>query len=193
MPKGKGKLKRCPSVPTMVRNIVGAVRTLDVDEKSAALGWYPEARIFVQEAAAEYNYPPAIVAGVMAAFSPRTQWIRNKRLTLMFLDQPNVRQPGTMEKSQIKAMRILGGEPANIVFATSPKCRAFYRACLGDDDAVVVDVWALRAATHTRVADNPDIFYSKIELAYRKAARRLRMPPAVVQAMAWIAERGKAT
>ncbi len=73
--------------------------------------------------------------------------------------------------------------------------RAFYRAIMGDEDAVALDRWALYAAGHRRRrAPDPGPTWRFYEDAYRRAAKRAGIAARDFQAITWIAVReGKKT
>jgi hypothetical protein len=71
-------------------------------------------------------------------------------------------------------MEVLGG----------PKTRAFYQALMGDDNAVVIDAWMLRAAGWSRDSCTANQYATfAMQLSFEAAA--LKVPPAVMQAVVW--------
>jgi hypothetical protein len=73
-----------------------------------------------------------------------------------------------------------------------PKTNAFARAIAGDENAVVVDVWMMRAAQAG--VDNPNkTQYAEISQAIKRVANLYKMTPRTTQALIWILVRGSAS
>ena len=105
------------------------------------------------------------------------------------------------EKIQGQAEAIIAGEHPSQVLNQSGsksargvgKTTSFWRNLCGDLDPVTIDVWAARAAEGRdwRASQPTGRRYQRIERAYRTAARRRGVAPAVMQATVWIVERGR--
>jgi hypothetical protein len=158
--------------------------------------WYADARSTAQGMAVAYGVPLRTAAGVVSALSPRTQWSVNVRWAHAILaayadgaDMPRVSTAAFRRKSWAIAHR---ADYLDMMSpTTAPKTREFASAILGDTSAVVVDVWAARAAGESPTGLQGRR-YAAIADAYRGAARRLRMRPAILQAIVWCAIRGAA-
>ena len=72
-----------------------------------------------------------------------------------------------------------------------PKTSAFARALTGDDQAIVVDVWMLRAAGYTKDSPNKTD-YAEISAAIRNVSDKMGLSPRTTQALIWILVRGSA-
>jgi hypothetical protein len=181
----------------MVRSIRRAWDAASADDLAAGLSWYATANGTARALAAGTDGRVSLeqAAGVIAALSPRMQWGRNVRLAALVVDAHglNLPMPGGVFRRQLDtACAILDGR---LDGPTGPKVSAFYRAILGDHDAVVVDVWAARAAG----LDMPDgttispAQYRRIAAAYRSAAAAIgTVSPRDLQAAVWVATRGRA-
>ena len=71
------------------------------------------------------------------------------------------------------------------------KTNAFAKAIAGDEDAVVIDVWMLRAVGIERKTPN-QTQYKELEDAVKKVAFDNGMTPRAMQALIWIVVRGSA-
>jgi len=141
--------------------------------------WYSDARAIVAGLADIYARPPTMVAGVIAVCSQREEWRRNVRKAERALRGEGV--PG-MRIIRDRALRILAGE-APLDVLRGPKIRAFYRALMGNDNAVVIDTWMCR---HYRHSEKPTLKqYKKLAQRVRREAERREIPPATWQAILW--------
>lgn len=128
------------------------------------------------------------VAGVIAALSPRIQWVRNLECAVDVLEH---RVPRCLGRSAHAAAVIRdGARPLDVL--GGPKTRAFYRNLTGDLSAVTVDVHAAKAA-----GVDPDTLgrrgvYDDVAQCYRIAADHRGLAPAIFQAIVWCAWRGRA-
>jgi hypothetical protein len=64
------------------------------------------------------------------------------------------------------------------------KVTSFYRAIMGDPDAVVLDRWALRAVGHDRDTCTP-LQYARYSAMYSEAAHAVGESPRDFQAIVW--------
>lgn len=184
------------STETMAASILGWYKLGEAEHGEDGAAWYGEARAFARKLAREYNVTERRAAGVIAALSPRMQWVANKNAARRFLqaaaDGASCPQLG-LGLSRRRAWAIANGaRPLDVL--GGPKTRAFYRNLTGDLTAVTVDVWAVRAALDDVSATvNPTATtYGRYEAAYRHAAELLGREPAVVQAVTWCGIRGRA-
>jgi hypothetical protein len=176
---------------TMVANILDWYSESSVENREAA-AWYGRGRAHARRIARSTGVTEARAAGVVAALSPRTQWSVNLRWAegLLRAAQAGDRHPPLVGfgSSRIKAWRIAQGErPLDVL--SGPKVRAFYRNLTGDLEHVTVDVWAMRAAGFQGSLKGRE--YDAVASAYREAARILRLRPAELQAIVWVAIRGR--
>lgn len=148
--------------------------------------WYRESRRWARLIARETGVTVAQAAGVIAALSPRMRWGANVTLAHDLCAGREVQ--GVFRANLAKAQRILAGErPLDVL--GGPKVRAFYRAIMGDGEAVVIDVWMLRAigwAKKTLTARE----YEEVADHLREAAKAAGIDPADFQAIVWTQVRG---
>lgn len=151
--------------------------------------WYKLALMEATDMAMRYDVPVRTAAGVIAALSPRKTWAQNVRLAHELLSGGETR---TLSAHRLIANRIIGAEhllaPDEVM--RGPKTRAFYRAIMGDVDAVVLDVWMLRALGVSSAKLTPKQYEMLAEVVRAEAIRVGEMP-AEYQAIVWCAIRGK--
>jgi len=179
--------------PTDVRMILAWHDAADPANVAGAQ-WYGRGRAHARRMAREHGTTVRTAAGVIAALSPRVRWEQNLEYADRVLEHaahgpvqtipcPNL---GVFSGSSIKAWRIsLGERPLSVLGGL--KTRAFYRNLSGDLAHVTVDVWAARAVgIEGGITDRT---YERIAAAYTEAARLRGIPPAVMQAIVWVAIR----
>lgn len=185
-----------PAHGDMVAAIHGAWSGASASDLAAGRAWYSEARSTAEALAAGTDGRVTVsqAAGVIAALSPRQFWARNVRLAALVVDAHvlDAPMPGGVFRRQLDtACAILDGRQTG---PTGPKVSAFFRAILGDPGAVVVDVWAARAAG-VAMPDGTTLSpaqYRRIAAAYTEAAAGLDVEPRDLQAAVWVATRGRA-
>jgi hypothetical protein len=122
-------------------------------------------------------------ASVVSAFSPRERWTSNVTKAVHFSLGKSVTGLSNNLK-MAKASLHLGYDALR-----GPKTNAFARAIAGDESAVVVDVWMMRASGLG--VDSPNkTQYTEISEAVTKVANRFNMTPRTAQALIWIMVRG---
>jgi len=157
------------------------------DASTLAVGraWYRDASDACARMAAEHGTSLQVAAGVVAALSPRMPWSRNLWLAREVLAGART---GCLAGSIDKAARIIAGADPLTVLG-GPKTRAFYRALTGESDAIVVDVWMLRALGHGRDSCTPRQ-YETFARSILESARAVGERPADFQAIVWCVIRG---
>lgn len=184
----------------MVRRILRHYRAASPATVAAGSTWYAAAQ---DAAAAIWPERPDIAAGVIAALSPRCQWITNVRWAAAVIDAArNGREcPNVHTKTMRRiAWAIATGEQTAEQALKGPKTARFYRNILGDMSCATVDVWAARAAEGDNVkrdANGVEVApsrkrYEAIESAYIRAAEIAGTSPSMMQAVTWIQVRGRA-
>lgn len=150
--------------------------------------WYRESRRQARRIARAAGVTMAQAAGVLAAISPRMRWSANVDLAERICAGEQV--VGVFGANLAKAHRIMAGErPLDVL--GGDKVRAFYRAIMGDGDAVVIDVWMLRAVEWTKKTLTPRE-YERVADSLREAAEAAGVDPADFQAIIWCQVRGGA-
>ncbi|MBM4616419.1 hypothetical protein GS534_24540 [Rhodococcus hoagii] len=173
-----------------VANILSHWAAASAQDKAAGLLWYPAAGAFADELAAEYGVSRAHVATAIAHLSPRTNWQANKaaaRALLAGTGKPS----GIIGSNWDRAAKSLT-DPNPLATLNGIKTRNFAHNILGNEDAVTVDVWAMRVALG--YSDDGKLgrvgAYDALAHAYRVAAKRVGVSPAVLQATTWTVIRG---
>jgi hypothetical protein len=168
------------------RTLVAHYRDADEETEQLGTGWYRRSRQVARELAKTHGVHLSVAAGVLAAVSPRIRWSSNIEVADALLAGREV--VGIFNANRVKAERIIAGERPLAVLG-GDKVRAFYRAIMGDPDAVVLDVWMMRAAGWTKASLTPRE-YEELSRALRNAAERVGLDPADFQAVVWSHVRG---
>lgn len=149
--------------------------------------WYPETNRRLREIAVKTGSTPAQAAAVFAIVSPAVQLVTALNWTEEILrgERMGGRYPN-MQGPRIEAA-LATRYPVSAI--TGPKVNAFYRAIIGDTDALVLDRWAAFAAGHERGRDIPRAVWRKLEAAYRAAAAACGETVRAFQAIVWIVAR----
>jgi hypothetical protein len=156
-----------------------------MDRADAALAndWYRTARRDCRALAREAGVTLAVAAGVVAAYSPNMLWSANLTVARRALGG-NARG---MRHNVAKVLRIIAGErPLDVL--RGPKVTRFYRALMGDKNAVVLDRWMARAMDVD--PSKVGTLYDVLEAACLAVAARRNIAPASLQAIVWTAVRG---
>src|SRR6056300_7492 len=102
--------------------------------------WYMEAEKVAQKVAENLETTLEVGASVVSAFSPRERWTSNVTKAIHFsLGKPVTGLSNNLKMA--KASLELGYDALK-----GAKTNAFARAIAGDEQAVVIDVWMMRAA-----------------------------------------------
>ncbi len=167
--------------------------------RKAGREWYDVQREAIRTISQAYAVKYSTCAAVVAALSPRTQWAQNlagaARLIRAWKNDQEMPTNVTLyRKNAVKAWRILNGEHAYDVFATSPKVFAFWSNLMGDETAITVDTWMVKSVGEERGAKSgiKAPLYNRISAAVRDAAFQVGEVPSDFQAIVWCAVRGKA-
>jgi hypothetical protein len=147
--------------------------------------WYVDAEKVALEVARNLDTTLEIGASVVSAFSPRERWSSNVEKAVAFsLGQKVTGLSNNLKMAE--ASLHLGFDALR-----GPKTNAFARAIAGDENAVVVDVWMMRAAQVG--VDSPNkTQYAEISQAIKRVATRHGLTPRTTQALIWILVRGSA-
>ena len=145
--------------------------------------WYLEAEKVAHKVAENLETSLEVGASVVSAFSPRERWTSNVTKAIHFsLGKPVTGLSNNLKMAQ--ASLSLGFDALK-----GAKTNAFARAIAGDENAVVVDVWMMRASGVG--VDSPNkTQYTEISEAVRIVSRRFNITPRTTQALIWIMVRG---
>lgn len=181
------------------RNITRVFRTATPEQVEQGMAWYADARRIATALAGQNGTSVEVAAGVIAALSPLNSWGANVNLAARLMAAGGLSE-GYLKIGLRKANAILGGtEPLAVL--TSDKIRNFYLciAAGGETDAVCVDRHAYSLAVAHRFNESegdkmPNLSkgrYAETADAYRRAAVRLGVHAAQVQAVTWTAWRSR--
>ena len=147
--------------------------------------WYRDAEEVAEDVARNLDTTLEVGASIVAAFSPRERWSTNvsKAIAYSMGQRPKGLQNNlTMaDNAMIKGFDALKGQKTN----------AFARAIAGDSDAVVIDVWMMRAAAMPTDSPNKSQ-YNECANAVRVIADEFGITARTTQALIWIVKRGSA-
>ena len=147
--------------------------------------WYRDAEEVAEDVARNLDTTLEVGASIVAAFSPRERWSTNvsKAIAYSMGQRPKGLQNNlTMaDNAVIKGFDALKGQKTN----------AFARAIAGDTDAVVIDVWMMRAAAMPTDSPNKSQ-YNECANAVRVIADEFGITARTTQALIWIVKRGSA-
>jgi hypothetical protein len=148
--------------------------------------WYHEAQEVAEDVAENLGVSLEIGASIVAAFSPRERWSSNVAKALAFsMGKPvaglqnNYRMAQSALENGFDALR-------------GQKTNAFARAIAGDPNAVVIDVWMIRAAGMDASKGVNKSQYNMLADAVRRMAKEHGLTPRTAQALIWIVKRGSA-
>jgi hypothetical protein len=145
--------------------------------------WYIDAERVAEEVARNLDVTLEVGATIVSAFSPRERWARNVTNAIKFSLGENVIALGNnirMAKAAFdNGFDALKGQKTN----------AFAKAIAGNEDAVVIDVWMLRALGIEKKTPT-QAQYKVMADAVTTVATKHGMTPRAMQALIWIVIRG---
>lgn len=160
--------------------------TATLGQTEAASTWYYEAQEVAEDVAEILGVDLERGASIVSAFSPRERWSSNVAKAYAFANgkpvtglSNNLRMA---EAAKVDGFDALKGQKTN----------AFARAIAGDPNAIVIDVWMMRAAMAH--GDSPNkTQYREISEAVAIVAAEFGLTPRTAQALIWIIVRGSAS
>jgi hypothetical protein len=166
----------------------------DEDGKEEGRQWYSVQREVIRALAASHYMPFGKVAAVMAALSPMTRWTENVAGCIRILrafeqgEDAAPRNCTLIYRNAEKAWAILHDADPHVLFTKSPKVTAFWLNLCGDEQAVTIDTWMLRAVGEDKLAANGChvAAYRRIVDAVKDAAESVGEVPAQFQAIVWV-------
>lgn len=160
-------------------------------QREADARWYAAAKQVTRQRAAAQGIAPDVYAGIVAATSPMQQWTNKAGTEYLNLNAADrvidwarglTDSPRTIGANARHGRAILNGaDPADVL---GPKTRRFWRALLGDDTAVVLDRWALRAIGWPTESITERQWAAAAE-PYYQVADQLGITPAGLQSVVW--------
>jgi len=175
-----------PLAPYSERELLHAYAQASPDIVRRGREWYPAARAECEDIARTSGHTVAQVAAVLAITSPDTQLGTNLSWTRAACHQRPVTTAGKYPGAQLPKVRAALADTANPgQYALGPKVAAFYRAIIGDEDALVIDRWAVYAAGCDRSKVPGAKTRRIVEQSYRAAATRVGENVRDFQAIVW--------
>ena len=168
-----------------VSHFANLIMRASLRDVEAASRWYHDANAVARQVADNLSCSMEIAASIVSAFSPRQRWDINVRQALAFSRGEEVKGL-TNNLTMARNALALGFDALK-----GQKTNAFARAIAGDDNAVVIDVWMMRAAMMP--TDSPNkTQYAFVSDAIVDAANMFGLTPRTAQALIWIIVRGSA-
>jgi hypothetical protein len=173
-------------------------------EVREGLTWYRDANTYCRELASRFNITLQQAAGIIAVFSPQTQWTANKRYAVSFLINPKLLLRSRVQLVKAKKILTLTSETdiynAQTVADAAYKTKSFFLNILNPDIATDVTVDRHAIAVCLQHPDNVyalDASFAKptkgqydfFQQCYMKAAAQLDILPHQLQAITWLTYR----
>jgi hypothetical protein len=161
-------------------NLIMQASLRDVEQASK---WYHDAADVARQVASNMTIDIERASCIVSAFSPRERWSVNVRKALQY--SIGMTPAGLSNNVAMADASLVHGFDA----LKGLKTNAFARAIAGDESAVVIDVWMMRAASMP--TDSPNkTQYAFVSDAVRDAAALHGLTPRTAQALIWIIVRG---
>jgi hypothetical protein len=155
--------------------------------RSRGRQWYPAARAWAAALAAETGHTLEQVVAVLAITSPGAQLVSNVKWTEAILRGETETGGRFPNANRLKIAGVLASPDAAAEYVRGPKVGPFHHAILGATDALVLDRWALYAATGERIEQlSRKGARELVENAYRELARRVGITVRDLQAVIWL-------
>jgi len=158
----------------------------NMQQLEQAATWYHDAQEVAEDVAENLGVSLEVGASIVAAFSPRERWATNVAKALAFSQGKPV--AGLQNNYRMAQAALELGFDA----LKGQKTNAFARAIAGDTDAVVIDVWMIRAAGMDASKGVNKSDYNMLADTVRNIASEHGLTPRTAQALIWIVKRGSA-
>ena len=162
----------------------GLIKNATFGQVEQASKWYMDAERVAAEVARNLDSTLEVGASVVSAFSPRERWTNNVTKALSFSLGNHI--PGFKNNMVMANNAIAFGYDA----LKGLKTNSFAKAIAGDEQAVVIDVWMLRAVGIEKKTPSQSQ-YNELANAVKAAAFEVGMTPRSAQALIWIIVRGR--
>jgi len=179
-----------------LENLVGVYAEATPQEMQEGMAWYDQAHEIVRDLATKHDMPIEVVAGAMAALSPRVRWSSNIKDTKALLDawaKGETDVPLTaFRRNQEKAVAIIEGQSTEPLSGDKVCSFAKCIADPGHPDEVVIDTHAYNAWAGDRVicgGKGPRVAgkrYKAVAEDYRLLAKIMGTSPSQAQAVVWL-------
>jgi len=168
---------------TLVKTFESFVKKATPGQIEQSAKWYFEAEKVAHKVAENLDTTLEVGASVVSAFSPRERWTSNVTKAIHF--SLNKEVTGLSNNLKMANDSLTLGYDA----LKGPKTNAFAKAIAGDENAVVVDVWMMRAGGFG--VDSPNkTQYNDVVEAIKTVADKFGLTPRTTQALIWIMVRG---
>jgi hypothetical protein len=168
-----------------VAHFANLIMRASLQQVEQASKWYHDANAVAREVASNMTLDIERASCIVAAFSPRERWSVNVRKALQY--SIGVTPAGLSNNVAMADASLVHGFDA----LKGQKTNAFARAIAGDESAVVIDVWMMRAASMPTDSPNKSQ-YNFVADAVHDAAALFGLTPRTAQALIWIIVRGGA-
>ena len=190
-----------------IKNIINIYNLATPEEIKHGVTWYKKAYIESKKLALKYDIPIHIVIGVIAGLSPNNKWDRNIQnadtMIKAFINGNAIEsfKVSTYNKMKEKAWLILETMPnyeETITILNGKKIVSFYKNINGDETEITIDGHARnifyndRQGLTTPKTNITKLEYAKIQKAYLKASKKIKVNGSVLkayelQAITWLA------
>ena len=190
-----------------IKNIINIYNLATPEEIKHGVTWYKKAYIESKKLALKYDIPIHIVIGVIAGLSPNNKWDRNiqnaDNMIKAFINGNAIEsfKVSTYNKMKEKAWLILETMPnyeETITILNGKKIVSFYKNINGDETEITIDGHARnifyndRQGLTTPKTNITKLEYAKIQKAYLKASKKIKVNGSVLkayelQAITWLA------
>ena len=161
----------------------GIIKNATFGQVEQASKWYVDAERIAEKVAENLNTTLEVGASVVSAFSPRERWSVNVARAIAWSLGQDV--------ACLKNNLVMANNSLTLGFQALKglKTNAFAKAIAGDEQAVVIDVWMLRAVGIEKKTPNQTLYFELVD-AVKKVAFDNGMTPRAMQALIWIVVRG---
>lgn len=182
------------AITPMVRNILRVYRSATPEQHDIGVNWYADALGIVTDFAQVHGTSVDVSAGVFAALSPQNGYGANVNLARRFMASGGTLTSGYLGMGLTKARAIHAGAEIEPTLS-GLKTINFYRSIVtGGIDGVTIDRHAYCLAIGERLPNAPKLSpkrYAEVAEAYTRAAARVGLTPAQIQAVTWVVWRAR--
>jgi len=188
-----------------IKNIINIYNLATPEEIKHGVTWYKKAYLESKKIALKYDIPIHIVIGVIAGLSPNNKWDRNienaDTMINAFINGNAIEsfKVSTYNKMKEKAWLILETMPSyeeTITILNGKKIVSFYKNINGDETEIDGHARNIfyndRQGLTTPKTNITKLEYAKIQKAYLKASKKIKVNGSVLkayelQAITWLA------
>ena len=163
----------------------GLIKNATFGQVEQASKWYVDAERIAEKVAENLDTTLEVGASVVSAFSPRERWSVNVARAIAYSLGQDVHCLKNNLTMANNALTMGFGALKGL------KTNSFAKAIAGDEQAVVIDVWMLRAVGIEKKTPSQSQYWELVE-AVKKTAFDVGMTPRATQALIWIVVRGSA-